>query len=69
MKMKVKMKNISHRYDINTARSRHGNKCSKYKKYLSMMLLTLFFRKNTFCKNTFCKNTFCKNSEAQIVKN
>ena len=59
MKMKVKMKNISHRYDINTARSRHGNKCSKYKKYLSMMLLTLFFRKNTFCKN----------SEAQIVKN
>ena len=35
----MKMKNRLHRYDINRPRSRHGQKCSKYKKYLSMMIL------------------------------
>ena len=40
MKMKMKMKNRSHRYGINRTRSRHGNKYSKYKKCLSMMMLT-----------------------------
>ena len=29
--MKMKMKNRSHRYDINRARPRHGHKYSKYK--------------------------------------
>ena len=29
--MKIKMKNRSHRYDINTPGSRHGNKYNKYK--------------------------------------
>ena len=38
MKMKMKMKNISHRYDINRPRSRHGHKYSKYKKCLSIMM-------------------------------
>ena len=32
MKMKVNMKNRSHRYDINRPRSRQGYKYSKYKK-------------------------------------
>ena len=39
MKTKMKMKNKSHRYDINISRSRHGPKYSKYKKFLSIMML------------------------------
>ena len=35
----MKMKNRSHRYDINRPRSRHGYRYSKYKKCLSMMML------------------------------
>ena len=30
MKMKIKMKNILHSYDINRSRFRHGQKYSKY---------------------------------------
>ena len=43
--MKMKMKNRSHRYDINRPRSSHGHKCSKYKKCLTKMRLmdTFFF--------------------------
>ena len=37
--MKMKMKNRSDRYDINSPKSRHGHKYSKYKKCLSMMIL------------------------------
>ena len=37
--MKMKIKNRSHRYYINGPRSRHGQKYSKYKKCLSMMML------------------------------
>ena len=37
--MKIKMKKRSGRYDISRPRSRHGYKSSKYKKYLSMMML------------------------------
>ena len=40
MKMKMKMKNGSHRYDTNRPRSRHGHKYSKYKKSLTIMMLT-----------------------------
>ena len=36
----MKMKNRSHRYDTDRPRSRHGKKCSKYKNYLVMMMLT-----------------------------
>ena len=39
MKIKVKMKKRSHRYDINRPRSRHGHRYSKYKKCLGMMML------------------------------
>ena len=34
MKMKIKMKNRSHRYEISKRSSRHGDKYSKYKKVL-----------------------------------
>ena len=37
--MKMKMKDRSHRYDINKPTSRHELKHSKYKKCLSMMML------------------------------
>ena len=40
MKIEMKMKNTSHRYDINRTRSSHEHKYSKYKKHLSMMILT-----------------------------
>ena len=39
MKMKIKIKNRSRRYDINTPRFRHRDKHSKYKKCLSKMML------------------------------
>ena len=38
-KMKMKMKNRSHRYDINKPSSRHGYRYSKYKKFLSIMMV------------------------------
>ena len=40
IKMKMKMKNRSHRYGINRPSSRHGHKCSKYKKYFIIVMLT-----------------------------
>ena len=39
MKMKMEIKNRSHRYDINRPWSRRGHKYNKYKKCLSMMML------------------------------
>ena len=39
MKMKMKLKNRSHRYDINRPRSRHGRRYSKYIKCITMMML------------------------------
>ena len=39
MKMKIKMKNRSHRHDINRPSSRRAHKYSKYKKCLTMMML------------------------------
>ena len=39
MKIRMNMKNRSHRYDINRPRSRHGHKYSKYKKCFSMIIL------------------------------
>ena len=38
--MKMKMKNRSHRYDINRPWPRLGHKYTKYKEYISMMMLT-----------------------------
>ena len=39
MKMRVKIKNRSPRYDINRTRQRHGYEYTKYKMYLSMMIV------------------------------
>ena len=38
LKMEMKMKNRSHRYDMNRPKSRHGHKYSKYKKFLSVIM-------------------------------
>ena len=48
MKMKIKMKNRSPRYNIHSPRSRLGHKFSKYKKCRSMMML--------ICINPFVPN-------------
>ena len=34
--MKVKMKNRSHKYDMNRPKSKHGHKYSKYKKSMKV---------------------------------
>ena len=39
MKMKMKMKNRSNRYDINRPRSRHGHRYTRYEKCLSMKMV------------------------------
>ena len=39
MKMKVKMKNGSHRYKISRIRLRHGCEYTKYKMCLGMMMV------------------------------
>ena len=39
MKMKMKMTNRSHRYEINRPRSRHVHRYIKYKKCLTIMML------------------------------
>ena len=56
--MKMKMKNRSHRYKIHKPRFRHGHKYSKYKKYLSMMIL--------ICIKQFMKTL--SNTEAELKK-
>ena len=39
MKMRLKMKNRSSRYDINRPRCRHGHKYTKYKMCLDIMMV------------------------------
>ena len=43
MKMRMKMKNRLHKYDINRIRPRHGYKYTKYK----------IWAVNLFCKNAY----------------
>ena len=40
MKMTLKIKNRSHRYDANKTRPRHAYEYTKYKMCLSMMMVT-----------------------------
>ena len=40
MKIRLKMKNRSHRYDINIPKPRYGHKFTKYKMCLCMMVVT-----------------------------
>ena len=51
----MKMKNRSHRYDINRPRSRQEHKCSKYKKCLSMMLICIKLKHLKKLSNTKAK--------------
>ena len=44
--MEIKIKNRSHRYDVNRPMSRHGHKFSKYKKCLSMMMLIICIKEH-----------------------
>ena len=46
-KMKIGIKNRSHRYDINRLTSSHGHKYSKDKNCLSMMMLLCITQQTT----------------------
>ena len=39
MKMRLKNKNTSHRYDINRTRAKHGHKYAECKMYLRVMMV------------------------------
>ena len=52
MKMKMKMKNRSYRYDINGPRSRHGHKYSTYQLCRSVMMV--------ICMKQHSKLNLCK---------
>ena len=39
MKMRLKLKNRSYKYDINRPRLRHGHKCTEQKMCLSVMVV------------------------------
>ena len=66
MKIKMKMKHWSSRYDINRPWPRHGHIFSKYKKCLRMMIL--FVIRNTWAtfEAQFMKNL--SNTEARMKK-
>ena len=44
LKMKLRMKNRSHRYDINSSRPRYGDESITYRKYLCLTMLTCIKR-------------------------
>ena len=54
------MKNRSHRYDINRTRSRHDYKYTKYKMYLSMMMI--------MCNNEAELITKLSNTDTELEK-
>ena len=41
MKVRLKVKNRSHRYDINRPRPRHEPKYTKYKMYLTLIMMVI----------------------------
>ena len=41
IKMRLKVKNKSYRYDMNRARPRHGHKYTEYKTCLSILMVVL----------------------------
>ena len=61
----MKMKNRSHRYDINRPRSRHGRKYNKYM-YLTMMMLINI--KQTLATFEAQFRTKLSNTEAELKK-
>ena len=61
MKMEIKMKNKSHRYDINRSRPRHGHKYCKFKNCLSVIILEAQFKKKLSSTEAKLKKTIaCK---------
>ena len=64
--MKVKIKNRSHRYDINRPKSRQGHKFSIYNKCLTMILLTCIKQRQTTFEAQFMKKF--SNTEAELKK-
>ena len=46
MEVRLKMKNRSHRYDINTPRPRHGHRYIKYKICLSIIMMVICIKQH-----------------------
>ena len=67
MKMKVKIKNRSHRYDINRPRSRHGHKFSIYNKCLTMIMLTCIKQLQATFEAQFMKKLSKTEAELKIA--
>ena len=55
MKMRLKMKNRSHRYDINRPRPRYGHKYTKYKMCFSIPAGNCMFEINNRNTRTRCE--------------
>ena len=62
----MKMKSRSHRYDINRPMSRHGRQYSKYKKCLTMMVLTCISNTYATFEAQFMKKL--NNTEVELEK-
>ena len=66
MKIRLKMKNRSHRYDINRPRPRHGQRYTKYKMYLSIMMVICIKQHQATFEAQFMKRL--SNTEAELKK-
>ena len=64
----MEMKSRSHRYDINRLSPRHGNKYSKYKKCLSMMMLTCIKQQLSNIWNSIHEKVKKSNIETELNK-
>ena len=64
--MKMRMKNRSHRYDINRSRSRHEHKYTEYKTCLSMMILICIQQHQATFGAQFMRKS--SNSEAEMMQ-
>ena len=61
----MKMKNRSHKYDINRPRPRHGQKYTNYKKCISMMLICIKKHLSNIRSSVYEK---VENTEAELKK-
>ena len=66
MKMRLKIKNRSYRYDINRPRPRHGHKYTKYKMCLNIMMVICIKQHLSKFEAQFLKKI--SNTEVELKK-
>ena len=71
MKLRLKMKNRSHKYSTNRTRSRHGQKCTKHKMYLITMMAMCYKpdKKESVGQNTLSQWLFASWYKFTKIKN